>query len=264
MDPRSLYVYGFVRAAGAPDPGEAGLGHQGRPARVYCVPVGKVAAVVSAYDGNSRVLPLRRNLEPHHRVVAELAGRTTVVPVAFGHVARGERELKSFLRANAAAIWAELDRLDGKLEMGVRVRWDVQNIFKYIVEGDPELASSRDRLFGAGANAQPAEKLELGRRFEERLHAARASLTEQVLGSLEKEAVAARSNPPTTEETVADLAFLVERGAQARFQARVEEVAATWPAEYVFHCTGPWAPFNFVELQLGAAAAAAGEREWAS
>jgi len=253
MDSNSLYVYGFVRSAGAADLGDKGLGHEGRPARVYSVVAGKVAAVVSVYGSSRRVLPLRRNLEPHHRVVAEGASTTTIVPVAFGHVVRGTKELKAFLRLNTAAITAELDRLDGKVEMGVRVRWDVQNIFKYIVEGDPALTASRDRVFGAGTRALPAEKLELGRMFEERLQSARTSLTERVVESLEKEAVGSRANPPTTEETVADLAFLVDRGMQQRFQDAVGEVAALWPPEYVFQCTGPWAPFNFVELQLSAA-----------
>src|SRR5262249_10047439 len=133
MSSNSLYVYGFVRASEAPELGEAGLAHEGKPARVYAVRSGKVAAMVSAYDANRRVLPLRRNLEPHRRVVAELARVTTVVPMAFGHVAQGESELKSLLAPNVGAISAELDRLEGKVEMGVRVQWDVQNIFKYFV-----------------------------------------------------------------------------------------------------------------------------------
>jgi len=262
MDSSSLYVYGFVRTAEAPDLGPSGIAHDGRPARVYPVPAGKVAAMVSAHGATQPVLPLRRNLEPHHRVVAELSRTTTVVPVAFGHVVRGARELKSFLRLNAAAIGAELDRLEGKVEMGVRVRWDVQNIFKYIVDGDAVLAASRDRLFGGGAEAAPADKLELGRMFEERLQAARAALSQRVLDSLEPKALASHSNPPTNDETVADLAFLVERGQERRFEESVGEVAALWPAEYVFHCTGPWAPFNFVEVQLSGTTGA-GDHEWA-
>jgi len=261
MNSNSLYVYGFVRGADIPEVGEAGLGQDGRATRVFPVNAGRVAAMVSVYGSERRVLPLRRNLEPHHRVVSELTRATTVVPVAFGHVVTGEKELKSFLRANADAICAELDRLQGKVEMGVRVRWDVENIFRHIVEGDPELAASRDQVFAAGAKASPAEKLELGRMFEERLQAARATLTERVLESLSGAAAQVRSNPPTTEETVADLAFLVDRDAQERFEDRVGEMAALWPPEYVFQCTGPWAPFNFVEAQLSAMGADEGREQ---
>ena len=44
----------------------------------------------------------------------------------------------------------------------------------------------------------------------------------------------------------------MDRDAQQGFEDRVGEMAALWPREYVFQCTGPWAPFNFVEAQLTA------------
>jgi Gas vesicle synthesis protein GvpL/GvpF len=249
MESHGLYVYGLVRAAGAPELGEVGLDYRGRPARVHPVAVGDVAAIVSAYERERRVLPLRRNLEPHHRVIRELAEACTVVPMTFGHVARSEREVTSVLRRNAAGIRAELDRLEGKVEMGLKIQWDVPNIYKHIVEADTGLAELRDRVFREAAPGQ-ADKIELGRRFEERLRSERASLAERALEALGAEVAETRTNAPTTEEAVADLAFLVDRRLQKRFEERVGEVASAWPAQYVFRCSGPRAPFNFVDLQL--------------
>jgi len=262
MDSHGLYVYGLVRAAGAPELGEVGLDYRGRPARVHPVAVGDVAAVVSAYERDRRVLPLRRNLEPHHRVIHELANSSTVIPMTFGHVARSQREVTSVLRRNAGGVQAELDRLEGKIEMGLKIHWDVPNIFKHIVEGDAGLAELRDRVFRERAPGQ-AEKIELGRRFEERLRSERASLAERALQALGAEVAETRTNAPTTEEGVADLAFLVDRQLQKRFEERVGEIASSWPAQYVFRCTGPRAPFNFVDLQL-AAGTSRGSREWSS
>jgi len=263
MESQGLYVYGLVRAAGAPELGEVGLDHRGRAALVRPVVVADVAAMVSAYDRDRRVLPLRRNLEPHHRVIHDLASASTVVPMTFGHVARSEREVTKVLRRNAAGIRAELDRLEGKVEMGLKIQWDVPNIFKHIVEGDAGLAQLRDRVFRERAPAQ-SEKIELGRRFEERLRSERASLAERALSSLGAEVAETRTSAPTTEEGIADLAFLVERQRQKRFEERVGELASTWPAQYVFRCTGPRAPFNFVDLQLGGETTTRGAREWSS
>ena len=74
-----------------------------------------------------------------------------------------------------------------------------------------------------------------------------------------------------SERVVADVALLIARERQQPLQARVGEVAATWPAEYAFELTGPWAPYNFVELRLqggGRAGVAGGDRgegvPWAS
>ena len=36
---------------------------------------------------------------------------------------------------------------------------------------------------------------------------------------------------------------------------RVYQVAGTFPTQYLFDFSGPWAPFNFVELDLQSAAA---------
>ncbi len=263
MKSQGLYVYGLVRASGAPDLGEVGLDDKGRPARVRALKVGAVAAVVSAYDPDRRVLPLRRNLEPHHRVIHELADVSTVVPMTFGHVARSQSEVTSVLRRNVDAILAELDRLEGRIEMELKIQWDVPNIFKHIVDGDSGLAAFRDHVFREGTAPGQADKIELGRRFEERLRAERASLAERALRALTAAVVDARTNAPASEEGVADLAFLVDRRTRGRFEEQVGKLAAAWPSEYVFRCSGPWAPFNFVELRL-AATEGGGNADWAS
>jgi hypothetical protein len=52
-----------------------------------------------------------------------------------------------------------------------------------------------------------------------------------------------------------DLALLVQRDGVKSFEERVCQVAGTFPAQYVFDLSGPWAPFNFVEIDLHTAAA---------
>src|SRR5262245_1192283 len=150
MNADGRYVYGLVRAAQAPELGPIGLEHAGSPGRVYAISVDGMAALVSDYDRRRRIAPLRRNLEPHDRVIREAWKTTTMIPMTFGHVARSAREIERLLGRHARAIAAELNRLDGMVEISVRVKWDVDNIFKYIVDSDPLLASLRDRLFDPG------------------------------------------------------------------------------------------------------------------
>src|SRR5262245_59551513 len=98
MPAQGLYVYGIVRAADGRDLGPIGLEHEGAPAAVYPVRVDGMAAMVSAWHPNRRVVPLRRHLEPHHNVIRTLTAEATVVPMTFGHVARSQRELERLLR----------------------------------------------------------------------------------------------------------------------------------------------------------------------
>ena len=52
-----------------------------------------------------------------------------------------------------------------------------------------------------------------------------------------------------------ELAFLVERTGLQQFEEWVYQTAEVLPAQFVFDLTGPWAPFNFIELDLQQAAA---------
>jgi hypothetical protein len=253
MPSTGRYVYGLVRAADVPELGEIGLEHAGAPGRVYALHAEGIAALVSEYDAKKKIAPLRRNLEPHDRVIREALAQTTIIPMTFGHVARSEREIERMLRRHADTIVGELDRLDDLVEMSVRVKWDVDNIFKYIIDMDPLIASLRDRIFAAVAPPTYDEKLELGRLFEERLETRRADVTTRLVASLAPHARDISIGRVRSETAIADLTFLVPRQGVDNFGQRVRDAAADWPSEYTFESSGPWAPFHFVQLRLDGA-----------
>lgn len=250
MTPTGRYVYGLVRAGVELGLGDVGLEHQGRPAPVRVLAEGPVAAVVSECPAREKVAPLRRNLEPHNRVVREVMGAATIVPMSFGHVARSEAKVRKMLRLNRDAILAEIERLDGMVEMGLKVRWDVENIFEYLVNADPALARARSEVFGRSRPPTAAEKIELGRMFEQRLTEERERHADRVVEMLRPRCADLRINPPKAEKVVADLAFLVRRDGVKAFEEMVYQVGGTFPGQYAFDYSGPWVPFNFVEIDL--------------
>lgn len=244
------YLYGLIRAPKDLDFGYIGLQCEGKPGRVHTLRVGTVGAVVSEFPSRSKVLPLRRNLDPHHRVLREVMKTATIVPMAFGHVARSEEEIARALRRNRESVREQLDRLDGKVEMGLKVKWDVDNIFEYFVGAEPELKAYRDRVFGRATAPSQAEKIELGRLFEMHLNREREEQTQRVADMFAPCCEDVKVNPPNPETMVMDLAFLVDRGVLEPFEARVYQVAGSFPAQYVFDYSGPWPPFNFVDPVL--------------
>jgi hypothetical protein len=248
--PHGVYVYGLVRGGEPLDLGRIGLEHDGAPARVYSLESGPVAAVVSAFEAGRRPAPLRRHLEPHHRVVQEALARTTILPVTFGHVAAAEDEVAEILERRREDIAAELSRLDGTIEMRLKVCWQVPNVFRHIVDAYPGLSEMRHRIFERTGRPTHAEKLELGRMFERRLKAEKALLTERLCRELGPHALDTASGVAYTETQIADLHFLLPRTRAADFEVRVNAVASEWPAEVAFECSGPWAPAHFVRLDL--------------
>jgi hypothetical protein len=250
MPREGRYLYGLARTDKDLDFGEIGLEFKGAPGRVHTVRVDSVAAVVSAFPGVDKVMPLRKYLEPHHRVIREVMKTMTIAPLGFGHVAKSERAVVNTLRRNRDSIREGLDRVDGMVELSLKVKWDVDNIFEYFVALDERLAAYRDEIFGRAYAPGQAEKVELGRMFEQRVSDEREVETDRVVEAFQSDSCDVKVNSPKTEKSVMDLAFLVRRDGVAAFEERLSQVAAGFSAQHTFDYSGPWAPFNFVEIDL--------------
>jgi len=256
MITKGRYLYGLIRTSRDIELGDIGLAHNGAPARVFSLRVDSLAAVVSELSAKQKILPLRKNLDPHHKVIREVMKTQTIVPMTFGHVAGSEAEIARALRRNRDSICEQLDRVDGTVEMGLKVMWDVDNLFAHFVAEDLALSAFRDQLFGRAYPPTTSEQIEIGRMFEARLDREREEQTERVTELLLAGCSDVKANSLKHEKMVMDLALLIPRDKLGAFEQQVYRVAATFPAHYVFTYSGPWAPFHFVELDLRSSAAA--------
>ena len=239
------YLYAIAASRGKDDYGEPGL--DGAPVR--WLSTGQVAALVSR-TGRSRLRPERRNLATHNAVLKWAMQDSSVLPVAFGVVATDEAALLRALRSNHAALTEQLARIAGKVEMGLRVVWDVPNLFEYFIKLRPELRAARDALVGDPQAARRDEMIELGRLFAELLGEERDRHYERVAQVLSRHGFENKRNPTRNERDVLTLACLVPRAAQTEFEQAVTEAAADFDNNFTFDFNGPWAPHNFVELNL--------------
>lgn len=244
------YLYGLIQASDELEFGPIGLDYDGEPAPVHTLRVGDIGAVVSPHARCRRVLPRRKNLAPHNHVLGEVMKTTTIVPMTFGHVADSEEVVCTVLERHQAAIRAELDRVDGCVEMSVVMRWDVDSIFAYFVASDSELRSMRDEAFAPGRSPSHEEQFRLGQLFEKRHGHERARLRARLVESLEPVARQIVHGSPRTMERVAQLALLVDRDEVQTLCERVDQVAQDYGSSYAFEVAGPWPPFSFVELSL--------------
>src|SRR6266566_1971733 len=62
-------------------------------------------------------------------------------------------------------------------------------------------------------------------------------------------AVASRANKPIGDKMIMNAAFLVSRDREQAFDAKVKAVGAKY-APLTFRYTGPWPPYNFVNIRL--------------
>jgi len=239
------YLYAIV--AGGEPRSYRSLGIEGND--VYTIAYGHVAAVVSGL-ASSKIRPERANLTAHQAVLKRLMADTTPLPMAFGTIAAGTEAIRGILFKNQHAFQEQIRRVAGKVEMGLRVAWDVPNIFEYFVNTHAELGMARDLLAVARREFTQEEKIELGRMFDRLLNEDRGSYVQEVKRAIASACFEIKANQCRNEREVMNLACLVGRNKQEEFDAAVFAAAKLFDNHFSFDYSGPWAPHNFVELDL--------------
>src|SRR3989338_10736804 len=117
MSSDGRYLYGIIRAAKKENFGEIGIGD--RDNNVYTIPHKDIAAVVSNIP-NKRIRPERKNQASHNNVIREAMKKRTLLPMAFGHISPNGTHIKKLLAENYESFSQQLNRLDGKVEMGLK------------------------------------------------------------------------------------------------------------------------------------------------
>jgi hypothetical protein len=103
-----------------------------------------------------------------------------------------------------------------------------------------------------GGNREPRQedKIELGKLFEQMLNEDREThfkTIEEVLATCCDEI---KQSTSRTLNEVVNLSCLVQRQAQKRLEEAVLAAAKLFDQNFAFDFNGPWAPHNFVEMDL--------------
>ena len=242
---RGRYLYAIIAGAGDKTYGRLGL----NKGPVYTISDGGVSAVVSDV-ANQKIRPERRHLAAHQTVLEQVMKDFDLLPMSFGIISDGPGAVKKLLRSNRKAISKQLKRITGRVEMGLKVSWDVPNIFEYMIDLHPELQEARDRLMSLQDRIAQEDKIAIGQLFEELLASDRERHSERVEEVLKARCSEIKQNPCREEKDVMKLACLVERTSLEEFEAAVLEAASSFDDNFAFDYSGPWAPHNFVEMEV--------------
>jgi hypothetical protein len=216
---------------------------------VYSVRNGRVAAVVSDC-ARQKLRPERAHLAAHKEVLKRLMLDSTVLPMAFGTIADDINAVRRLLALNEEVFLEQLERVAGKVEMGLRVKWGVPNIFEYFIDIHPELRAARDRLLGNQREARQEDRIELGQLFDRILNDDREAHSEKLEEALAPCCAEIKRSSLRNVNEVANLNCLVGRNDQKQLEEAVFQAASLFDNNYAFDLNGPWAPHNFMEMDL--------------
>jgi hypothetical protein len=241
------YVYGIIQANQPAAFGKTGIGGSGE--NVYTVHHGDVAAVVSKtsvfiFD------PTRENALAHEHVIETVMKTNTIIPMSFGTVFRTDQDIKEVLKSIYPSLKDVLKQMSGKLEFGLKVTWDRDRVIEELKRNHEEIHRFHIELTKKHLQSTYFARMQLGRMIDKALAERSADYVREIYDALRSICVASRDNKPIGDKMIMNAAFLINRDREAHFDAAVNKVAQKFADRLNFKYTGPWPPYNFVNIRL--------------
>jgi hypothetical protein len=242
---RGKYVYCIIEATDPLCFGSIGIG--GERSEVYTVHYRNLGAVVS--DAPLEVLDsTRENVLAHERVNETVMREHTVIPMSFGTIFKTREDIVELLRSAAGAFGDVLDKMQNKLEFGLKVLWDRDQAIREVETEDEDISRLKKEISGQKGPTYFA-RMQYGRLVDAALQARSERYVADVLNLLRNVSVASRINKPIGDKMIMNAAFLITRDQEQAFDAKVKSIAGRFD-RLTFKYTGPWPPYNFVNIRL--------------
>src|SRR5258708_18480263 len=244
-----VYGYGILESGEPRTFGKMGMGARGD--EVLTVHYRDLGAVVSraplvVYD------PTRENALTHEHVqeVVLTEHGFTPVPMSFGTLFKTDADTVEFLKDTYDALRDVLLKMKDKLEFGLKVNWDRDEVLREIEQQNEEIRRLKAEIQTNTQSSTYFARMQLGRLVEQALADKSEAYVRQIYDSPSGAASASRSNTVIADKMIMNAAFLVGRDHAEDFDAKVHDIGVKFEGKLAFKYTGPWPPDNFVTIRL--------------
>ncbi len=242
---RGKYVYCIMRTSDLLKFGPIGIGVE--PSDVTTVNFKDLAAVVA--DVPMGVLdPTKDNVLAHQRVNETVMKDHTVLPMSFGTVFKTGDDIVELLRSAYDAFGDVLHKMQNKFEFGLKVLWDREDMVRVIEQEDEDIHRLKAEISSQKGSTYFA-RMQYGRLIDAALQQRSERYVTEFLQRLRDVSVASRVNRAIGDKMIMNAAFLVQRDQEQAFDRRIKDIASHFE-KLTFKYTGPWPPYNFVNIRL--------------
>ena len=241
------YVYGIIESREPVAFGKMGIGGAGE--QVYTVHHKDISAVVSKtevyiFD------PTRENALAHEHVIETVMKSHTIIPMSFGTVFRTDDDIREVLKSIYPSLKDVLKQMAGKVEFGLKVNWDRESVIEELKREDDEIRHFHQEITRKHLQSTYFARMQLGRMIEKSLSERSARYVREIYETLRGCCVASRDNKPIGDKMIMNAAFLIEKQRETEFDEAVNRIARKYGDRLNFKYTGPWPPYNFVNIRL--------------
>jgi len=263
-----FYIYCIRSSADAGKIRERGIGF-GSEAKA--IPFQDIEAIVSEVDLsklNAKTIKEKlqedakwteQNVKRHHEVIAEANKTSAVIPMKFGTLYKTKKNLEAMLKKHYAKFKALLLRLKDKQEWGVKGYLEYKKFGEVLKNKNKEIRTLEKKR----SSVPEGMKWYVDRKSDELIagqieHEVEEEL-KRIIDKLEKHTEEVRLNdllPKIVGEPGKDMilnaACLVRNDRFDAFQSLLRELAKEHDASGInLLLTGPWPPYNFVDIPEG-------------
>jgi hypothetical protein len=194
--------------------------------------------------------PTRENALAHEHVIETVMKGNTIIPMSFGTVFRTDEDIREVLKSIYPSLKDVLKQMAGKLEFGLKVAWDREQVIDELKHEDEEIRRFHQEITRKHLQSTYLARMQLGRMIDKALAERSAQYVREIYEGLRSACVASRDNKPIGDKMIMNAAFLIERERESEFDAAVNRIAKRYGNRLNFKYTGPWPPYNFVNIRL--------------
>jgi hypothetical protein len=198
-----------------------------------------IAAAISPVDAG-QLEPVTERLLCHETVVETLMEQRSTLPVRFGTIFSHPDRVLEVLNQRHAGFKADLARVAGQVEIGLRLLWDVE-----AVRGAYQPAHTAPHIAADGAGARYLRERLASTALERHLHAQAELLDAWCRECLGPTTSDIHIRLLATEKMPVSAAFLVRRERLDDVLSVVRRMSSE-RLDLDVICTGVWPPYHFV------------------
>lgn len=242
------YIYCITEGSEDEHFGPLGIG--GRGDMLSTISYQEIQAVVS--DSPVMRYPVsRENSLVHERAIEAVFKHHTVLPARFCTIAEDEAKVRAILAREYAEFKGLLERMRGKVEVGVKAIFHETLIYQEILERYGEIRRRKEAIAMLPPQQAHWQLIEVGRMVEAALKVEKDRVREEIVGVLKGACHDFRlTDRLLGERMIMNAAFLIDRDQEAAFDRRMDGLAERYREMVRFKYVGGFPPFNFVNLVI--------------
>ena len=250
MSVEGRYIYGFINTNEQKNLGFIGIEQR----EVHTFPYKDVAAVVSdlpliQFDSLPKET-LLRNLAIYQAVIEKVMKSHSIIPIKFGTILQGEKDLKKMLEKGYGQINTNLKEMEDKIELDVAALWsNMETVLKELAE-EEEIKRLKEEAVSKPPEQVFEIKIQLGKLVKDTLDRKREECASQLLDVLKKEAEIYHSHAVMDDSMIMNTAFLIDKDRQETFESKVDQLDKQYNGGINFRIVGPLPPYSFTTLEM--------------